>query len=135
MCVFSDWCLQVCVISSAAVCLVACAHTCVCTWVWRPCLGQSLGHVLFFSLRPIISHFKGITLSHQRELQKQGGGNKTQDQLTLEVLLMVHGEGHSPHGEINTVKSEELDFYGTDFVFNFPSRMSSGTKEGFGLSL
>lgn len=102
-----------------------------------------VGPCAIFSSRPIISHFKGITLSdtsqerqtHQRELQKQGGGNKTQDQLTLEVLLMVHGEGHSLHGEINTVKSEELDFYGTDFVFNFPSRVSSETKEGFGLSL
>lgn len=102
-----------------------------------------VGPCTIFSSRPIISCFKGIPLSdasqerqtHQRELQKQGGRNKTQDQLTLEVLLVVHGEVLSPHGERNTAKSEELDFYGIDFVFNFPSRVSSGTKEGFGLSL
>lgn len=99
-----------------------------------------VGPCAIFPSHPIISRFKEILLSdtsqerqtHQRELQKQGGRNKTQDQLTLDVSLVVHGEGHSPHGEINTVKSEELDFYGTEFVFNFPSRVSSGTKNFLG---
>lgn len=72
-----------------------------------------VGPCAFFPSRPIISRFKEIPLpdasqerqTHQRELQKQGDRNKTQDQLTLDVSLVVHGEGHSPHGEINTVNT------------------------------
>lgn len=77
-----------------------------------------VGPCAFFPSHPIISRFKEIPDSdasqerqtHQRKLQKQGGRNKTEDQFTLEISLEVHGEGHGPHGEINTVTSEELDF-------------------------
>lgn len=112
------------------------AHMCVHLGV-ASCLGQLLGHVHFFPSRPIISRFKEIPLSdasqerqtHQRELQKQGGRNKTQDQLTLDVSLLVHGEGHSPHGEINTVNT----FLEQNLSSTFPAEWAAGLRKFLGL--